>query len=71
MIKSDRELEIARERVRQFESQVAQIRKTVTNVENSRLSAAGFLAQIERMNLEIRDYLWSLPVEQPASSASN
>jgi len=71
MIKSDRELEIARERVRQFESQVAQIRKTVTNVENSRLSAAGFLAQIERMNLEIRDYLWSLPAEQPASSASN
>ena len=69
MIKNDRELEIIQERVRQFEQQVAQSRKTETNSENYRMSAAGFLAEIDRMNLEIRDYLWSLPTEQPSSAA--
>lgn len=68
MIKNDAELEITQERVRHFERQVAQIRKTETNPENYRLSAAGLLAEIDRMNLEIRDYLWSLPTEQPASA---
>ena len=69
MIKNDRELEVTQERIRQFQRQVAQIRKTETNPENYRLSAAGFLAEIDRMNLEIRDYLWSLPAEQPASAS--
>jgi len=46
---------------------VAQIRKTETNGENYRM-AAGFLAEIDRMNLEIRDYLWSLPAELSASA---
>jgi hypothetical protein len=69
MIKNDQELEVAQERIRRFERQVAQIRKTETNRENYRTSAAGFLAEIDRMNLEIRDYLWSLPAEQPASTA--
>jgi len=64
MIKNDKELEVAQERIRQFERQVAQIRKTETNGENFRMSAASFLAEIDRMNLEIRDYLWSLPAEQ-------
>ena len=68
MIKNDRELEIAQERIRQFEQQVAQIRKTETNGENYRMSAAGFIAEIDRMNLEIRDYLSSLPAEQPATA---
>ena len=69
MISNDRELEITQERIRQFERQVAQIRKTEINGENYRLSAAGFLADIDRMNLEIRDYLWSLPPKQPAPAA--
>ena len=69
MIKNDRELEVTQERIRQFERQVTQIRKTETNGENYRMSAGGFLAEIDRMNLEIRDYLWSVPAEQPASAA--
>ena len=68
MIKNDRELETAQERIRQFERQVAQIRNTETSAENYRMSAAGFLAEIDRMNLEIRDYLWSLPAEQPTTA---
>jgi len=69
MIKNDEELEITQERIRQFERQVAQIRKTETNGDNYRMSAAGFLAEIDRMNLEVRDYLWSAPTEHPASAA--
>jgi predicted nucleic acid-binding Zn-ribbon protein len=68
MISNDRELEVIQERIRQFERQVAQIRNTETNLENYRMSASGFLAEIDRMNLEIRDYLWSLPSEHPASA---
>jgi len=68
MIKNDRDLEITQERIRQFERQVAQIRKTEIDTENYRASVSSFLAEIDRMNLEIRDYLWSLPAEQPASA---
>ena len=68
MINNDRELETTQERLRQLERQVAQIRKTETNSENYRMSAGGFLAEIDRMNLEIRDYLWSLPAEKPTSA---
>lgn len=67
MIRNDRELEITQERIRDFERRIAIIRKTERNPENYRMSASGFLAEIDRMNLEIRDYLWSLPAEQPAS----
>ena len=67
MISNDRELEVTQQRIRYFEQQVSRIRKTETNAENYRLSAGGFLAEIDRMNLEIREYLWSLPAERSAS----
>lgn len=69
MIKNDHELEVTQDRIRQFERQVAQIRKTESNAENYRVAAAGFLAEIDRMNLEIRDYLWSLPAEKATAVA--
>ena len=69
MINNDRELEITQERIRRFEQQVAQIRKAESNSENFRTSAAGFLAEIDRMNLEIRDYLWSDPAKHPLTAA--
>jgi hypothetical protein len=61
MIETDQELETTQERVREFERQVAQIRKTEIDPENFRMSVSGFLAEIDRMNLDIRDYLWSHP----------
>jgi hypothetical protein len=64
MIANDHELEMTQQRIRQFERQVARIRKTETSGENYRMSAAGFLAEMDRMNLEIRDYLWSAPTKQ-------
>jgi hypothetical protein len=66
MIKNDHELEVTQERILQFERQVAQIRRTETNTENYLMSARGLLAEVDRMNLEIRDYLWSHPAERSA-----
>ena len=59
MISNNHQLETTQQRIRQLEQMVAQIRQTETNSENYRMSAAGFLLEIDRMNLEIRDYLWS------------
>jgi hypothetical protein len=69
MIKNDHELEVTQERILHFERQVAQIRRTETNTENYRMSAGGLLAEIDRMNLEIREYLWSHPAEHSAATA--
>jgi hypothetical protein len=63
MINNDCELETTQERIRQFEQQAARIRKTETDAENYRMSVSGFLTEIDRMNLEIREYLLSVPAE--------
>jgi hypothetical protein len=63
MITNDQQLEVTQDRIRFFERQAAMIRKSETNPENYRMSVAGFLAEIDRMNLEIREYLSSTPAE--------
>jgi len=60
MIRNDDELEATLERIRHFQAQLAHLRKVETNPVNYRLSASGFLAEIDRMQLEVREYL-SLP----------
>ena len=57
MIRNDQELEAAKERIRYFQQQVEKLRQVETNPQNYRLSAGGFLAEIDRMNLELREYL--------------
>lgn len=69
MIKNDRELEVTHERILHFERQLARLRKIETNAENYLASAGGLLAEIDRMNLEIRDYLWSHPAERSPAAA--
>ena len=63
MIKNDQELKVTLERISHFQRQVAQLRKTETNSANYRLSVGGFLAELDRLNLEVRDYLWLHPSE--------
>ncbi len=63
MIKSDQELEATQERIRYFHRQVEQLRQVETNPENYRLSAGGYLAEIDRMNLEVREYFTLHPGE--------
>ena len=52
MIKSDQELEVTLERIKYFQRQIAQLRQVETNSENYRLSVSGYLAELDRMNLE-------------------
>jgi hypothetical protein len=66
MITSDQELKATLARIQQFQAQVAHLRKVETNPANYHLSASGFLAEIDRMQLEVREYLSLHPAEQPA-----
>ncbi|MEJ7596038.1 MAG: hypothetical protein WKF77_31395 [Planctomycetaceae bacterium] len=57
MIGSDTELTATLERIWQLQQQVALLRKTEINPINYRLSSSGFIAEIDRMQLAVREYL--------------
>jgi hypothetical protein len=57
MISNDEELESTLERIRWLQQQLAHLRRTETNPVNYRLSSSGFIAEIDRMQLEVREYL--------------
>jgi hypothetical protein len=63
MIRNDQELEAMKERIRYFQQQVEKLRRVETNPQNYRLSASGYLAEVDRMNLEVREYLSLHPSE--------
>ncbi|MYA72363.1 hypothetical protein F4009_08275 [Candidatus Poribacteria bacterium] len=69
MIQNNQELKATLDRIERFEKQVEKLRQVETNPRNYKLSAGGFLAEIDRMNLEVREYLSIHPnelVEQDA-----
>ena len=57
MIGNDTELEVTLARIRRMQDQLALLRKTETNSTNYRLSSSGFIAEIDRMQLDVREYL--------------
>ena len=61
MITNDEQLQTTLERIARFQDQVIHLRKTETNQVNYRASVSGFLAEIDRMQLEVREYLSFLP----------
>ena len=61
MIHNKDEYKTTVERIAYFQKQVEHLRKKETDPENYSLSAAGFLAELDRMNIEVREYLWSHP----------
>jgi hypothetical protein len=63
MIANDRELQTTLERIAYFQQQLAHLRKTEANAVNYRAAASGFLAETDRMQLEVRDYFCFLPTE--------
>ena len=63
MIASDEELEVTLERIVHFQHQVAHLRRVETNPVNFHASVSGFLAEIDRMQLEVREYLSIHPGE--------
>jgi len=68
MITNDQELEATFARITRFQAQVAHMRKVETNATNYRLASSGFLAEIDRMQREVREYLSLHPTELAASS---
>jgi hypothetical protein len=63
MITNDQQLKTTLERIAWFQEQAAHLRKTETNPVNYRASVSGFLAEIDRMQLEVREYLSLHPTE--------
>lgn len=61
MIHNEKEYKTTLERISKFQKQVEHLREVEKIPENYRLSASGFLSELDRMNLEIREYLWSHP----------
>jgi hypothetical protein len=68
MITNDQQLQITRERIAWFQDQVTHLRNTETNPVNYRAAASGFLAEIDRMQLEVREYLSFLPGEKAGAA---
>ncbi|MBI4675386.1 MAG: hypothetical protein HY741_27390 [Chloroflexi bacterium] len=66
MIKNDQEYQVTLERISYFQRQVERLRQVEKNPTNYRLSVSGYLAELDRMYLEIREYLWLHPVELAA-----
>jgi hypothetical protein len=67
-ITTDVELEATLDRIRSFQSQVVKLRQVETDPEAYRLSASGFLAEVDRMQAAVRQYL-SEPADRLAASA--
>jgi hypothetical protein len=68
MIGNDQELKVTLERISRFQAQVAHLRKSEPNAANYHASVSGFLAEIDRMQLEVREYLIVHPQEQRAAA---
>ncbi len=68
MIASDHELQVTLERIARFQAQVAHLRQVETNPANYHAAASGFLAEIDRMQLDVREYLSTHPAEFEATT---
>lgn len=69
MIANDQEFQTTLERIERFQRQLVYLRQVEKNPANYRASASGFLAEIDRMQLEVREYLSFHPAELLASPA--
>ena len=70
MISNDAELKATLDRIDAFRRQVTELRHKEANPDNYRLAACGFLAEVDRMNLEVREYLSFHPAEfEPTTTA--
>jgi hypothetical protein len=69
MIANDQELNVTLDRIAKFQRQVSHLRNAETNPQNYHSSVSGFLAEIDRMQLEVREYLSVHPAELANSDA--
>ena len=64
MITNEQQLQTTLERITWFQNQAIHLRKTESNPVNYRAAVSGFLAEIDRMQLEVREFLSFLPKEK-------
>jgi hypothetical protein len=70
MLADDLHLQWTLDRIAWFYGQVRTVRKTETNPVNYRASVSGFLAEIDRMQSEVREYLSVPEPEQRGKPAA-
>ena len=63
MIADDKLLAVALDRIEWFQKQVAHLRKTEPNAANYHAASSGFLAEIDRMQRAVREFLSFHPTE--------
>jgi hypothetical protein len=63
MIANDHQLHAAIDRIAKFQRQVFRLRQVEADPVNYHASASGFLAEIARMQLQVREYLSVHPSE--------
>ena len=63
MIANDQELRVTLDRIARFQAQVAHLRNSEANPSNYHASTSGFLSEVDRMQLEVREYLSLHPQE--------
>ncbi len=67
MIANDHELQVTLERIARFQAQLARLRRVEASPANYHAAASGFIAEIDRMQLEVREYLSTHPAELATS----
>jgi hypothetical protein len=60
---------VTQDRITRLQSQIAHLRATEPNPANFHASASGFLAEVGRMQLEVREYLSMHPQELQTAAA--
>jgi hypothetical protein len=68
MIATDQELQTTLDRIAWFQQQIAHLRRTETNPVNYRAAVSGFLAELDRMQLDVREYFSFLPSERAGAA---
>ncbi len=63
MIANEREFGVTLDRISKFQRQLSTLRTSESDPANYHASASGFLSEIDRMQLEAREYLSLHPAE--------
>lgn len=63
MIANENEYRVTLERIAQFQAQVSHLRRTEPNPANYHAAVSGYLSEVDRMQLEVREYLSLHPKE--------
>ena len=67
MIQDDQQLQVTLDRIKRLQDQVAHLRRIESNPANYHASVSGFISEIDRMQLEVREFLTVHPNEATAS----